>query len=179
MHMVSDGERRRVQIVAGLMAPWQVLLLDEVRGALLLQSQHILLKQPFSQVTVDLDVLVRTELLNFLVRETEERGATVVYATHIYDGMDNWPTNVVHMRLGEIKANIEWPLQMQMALPDGVDAETRDKMQDDQRAGSKLMVLALAWLAQDKQYRKTLEAEGKERVRGPSSDTNKASFYAK
>lgn len=28
--MVSDGERRRVQIVAGLMAPWQVLLLDEV-----------------------------------------------------------------------------------------------------------------------------------------------------
>lgn len=31
MHEVSDGERRRVQIVSGLMAPWDVLLLDEVR----------------------------------------------------------------------------------------------------------------------------------------------------
>ena len=31
MHEVSDGERRRVQIVSGLMAPWEVLLLDEVR----------------------------------------------------------------------------------------------------------------------------------------------------
>lgn len=30
MHEVSDGERRRVQIVQGLMAPWEVLLLDEV-----------------------------------------------------------------------------------------------------------------------------------------------------
>ena len=30
MHEVSDGERRRVQIVSGLMAPWDVLLLDEV-----------------------------------------------------------------------------------------------------------------------------------------------------
>lgn len=31
MHQVSDGERRRVQIVSGLMAPWDLLLLDEVR----------------------------------------------------------------------------------------------------------------------------------------------------
>lgn len=31
MHEVSDGERRRVQIVSGLMAPWDLLLLDEVR----------------------------------------------------------------------------------------------------------------------------------------------------
>lgn len=127
---------------------------------------------------MDLDVLVRTALLDFLVRETEERGATVVYATHIYDGMDNWPTNVVHMCLGEIKANIEWPIATD-ALPEGVDGETRSKMQDDRRAGSKLMVLALSWLAQDKTYRKSLEAEGKERTRGPSSDTNKTSFYAK
>jgi ABC-type nitrate/sulfonate/bicarbonate transport system ATPase subunit len=61
MHQVSDGERRRVQIVAGLMAPWQMLLLDEV--------------------TVDLDVLVRSRLLNFLAEECEQRGATILYAT--------------------------------------------------------------------------------------------------
>ncbi len=31
MHTISDGERRRVQLTMGLMAPWDVLLLDEVR----------------------------------------------------------------------------------------------------------------------------------------------------
>ncbi|KAJ3001726.1 hypothetical protein NUW54_g6250 [Trametes sanguinea] len=31
MHQISDGERRRVQLVMGLMADWDVLLLDEVR----------------------------------------------------------------------------------------------------------------------------------------------------
>jgi CCR4-NOT complex subunit CAF16 len=31
MHTISDGERRRVQICMGLMRPWDVLLLDEVR----------------------------------------------------------------------------------------------------------------------------------------------------
>ncbi len=30
MHQVSDGQRRRVQIVLGLLEPWYVLLLDEV-----------------------------------------------------------------------------------------------------------------------------------------------------
>ena len=58
MHQISDGERRRVQLVMGLMAPWDVLLLDEV--------------------TVDLDVLVRDELLGFLREESEGRGATVL-----------------------------------------------------------------------------------------------------
>jgi CCR4-NOT complex subunit CAF16 len=58
MHNISDGERRRVQLCMGLMAPWDVLLLDEV--------------------TVDLDVLVRHELLEFLKRDSEERGATII-----------------------------------------------------------------------------------------------------
>lgn len=31
MHQISDGERRRVQLVMGLMADWDVLLLDEVQ----------------------------------------------------------------------------------------------------------------------------------------------------
>ncbi|KAI8925321.1 P-loop containing nucleoside triphosphate hydrolase protein [Entophlyctis helioformis] len=83
MHQISDGQRRRVQIVLGLMEPWDVLLLDEV--------------------TVDLDVLVRTDLLNFLKRETEQRGASIVYATHIFDGLGGWPTHVAHMFDGKIE----------------------------------------------------------------------------
>ena len=30
MHQISDGERRRVQLVMGLIGDWDVLLLDEV-----------------------------------------------------------------------------------------------------------------------------------------------------
>jgi ABC-type uncharacterized transport system ATPase subunit len=62
MHQISDGERRRVQLCMGLMGQWDVLLLDEV--------------------TVDLDVLVRSELLAFLIKESEERGATIVCESH-------------------------------------------------------------------------------------------------
>ncbi|KAH0587594.1 hypothetical protein H2248_006367 [Termitomyces sp. 'cryptogamus'] len=58
MHQISDGERRRVQLCFGLMIPWDVLLLDEV--------------------TVDLDVLVRDDLLNFLKTDSEQRGATIL-----------------------------------------------------------------------------------------------------
>jgi CCR4-NOT complex subunit CAF16 len=47
----------------GLMGQWDVLLLDEV--------------------TVDLDVLVRSELLAFLIKESEERGATIVCESHV------------------------------------------------------------------------------------------------
>lgn len=43
MNLVSDGQRRRVQLVIGLMKPFKVLLLDEI--------------------TVDLDVLGRLDLI--------------------------------------------------------------------------------------------------------------------
>ncbi|CAI5528046.1 unnamed protein product [Closterium sp. Naga37s-1] len=52
MHRVSDGQRRRVQICMGLLRPFQVLLLDEV--------------------TVDLDVVARMDLLSFFQQECEE-----------------------------------------------------------------------------------------------------------
>lgn len=47
------------------------------------------------EITVDLDVLARADLLTFLRKECEERGATIIYATHIFDGLENWPTNIV------------------------------------------------------------------------------------
>lgn len=74
MHQVSDGQRRRVQIFIGLLRPFKILLLDEV--------------------TVSLDVVVRQDLLRWLKRESETRGATILYATHIFDGLDDWPTHV-------------------------------------------------------------------------------------
>ncbi|KAH9609657.1 hypothetical protein KSS87_021123 [Heliosperma pusillum] len=83
MHKVSDGQRRRVQICMGLLHPFQVLLLDEV--------------------TVDLDVVARLDLLDFLAEECEQRGATIVYATHIFDGLESWATHLAYVQDGELK----------------------------------------------------------------------------
>ncbi|OVA02376.1 ABC transporter-like [Macleaya cordata] len=83
MHKVSDGQRRRVQICMGLLHPFQVLLLDEV--------------------TVDLDVVARLDLLDYFKEECEQRGATIVYATHIFDGLETWATDLAYIQDGELR----------------------------------------------------------------------------
>jgi CCR4-NOT complex subunit CAF16 len=82
MHAVSDGQRRRVQLLLGLMRPRQVLLLDEV--------------------TTDLDLVARQDLLQFLREESEERGVTILYATHIFDSLEEWATHVVYLAAGRV-----------------------------------------------------------------------------
>lgn len=82
MHQVSDGQRRRVQLVVGLLRPFKVLLLDEV--------------------TVDLDVLGRANLMQFLKEETDA-GATVVYCTHIFEGLESWPSHIAYIAGGEMR----------------------------------------------------------------------------
>ena len=77
MHQLSDGQRRRVQIMLGLVRPFKILLLDEI--------------------TTSLDVCVRQDLLQWLVRESDERGATILYATHIFDGLDEWASHLFYL----------------------------------------------------------------------------------
>ncbi|CAA7390509.1 unnamed protein product [Spirodela intermedia] len=83
MHKVSDGQRRRVQICMGLLHPFKVLLLDEI--------------------TVDLDVVTRMDLLDFFKEECDQRGATIVYATHIFDGLETWATHAAYIQDGELR----------------------------------------------------------------------------
>lgn len=82
MHRVSDGQRRRVQILLGLVRPCRLLLLDEV--------------------TTDLDLIARVDLLELLREETQERGATILYATHIFDALEDWATHVAYVRAGRL-----------------------------------------------------------------------------
>jgi len=77
MHLVSDGQRRRVQILLGLIQPCDVLLLDEI--------------------TVDLDLVSRNNFLNFLKKESENNNLTILYATHIFDRLDEWATNIAYI----------------------------------------------------------------------------------
>ncbi|PBP20534.1 putative ABC transporter [Diplocarpon rosae] len=116
MHAVSDGERRRVQLAMGLIRPWRILLLDEI--------------------TVDLDLLSRSNFLAFLKKETETRKCTIVYATHILDNLAEWPTHLVHMSLGKVK---EWGGIERFELE---GAGTRS-------GNSRLGELVLGWLKDD------------------------------
>lgn len=62
----------------------------------LLRTQVLLL----DEITVDLDVVGRLQLLAFFRSECEERGATIVYATHIFDGLEDWVTHLAYMENG-------------------------------------------------------------------------------
>lgn len=64
MHQLSDGQRRRVQIMIGLIRPFKILLLDEI--------------------TTSLDVCVRQDLLRWLIHETETRHVTIIYAVSLH-----------------------------------------------------------------------------------------------
>jgi len=85
MHTVSEGQRRRIQLCIGLLKEFEVLFLDEV--------------------TVDLDVLGRADLMNFLKEECEQRKCTIIYATHIFDGLESWPTHLSFFAGGEMKVS--------------------------------------------------------------------------
>ncbi|UZJ57325.1 hypothetical protein CBS101457_006645 [Exobasidium rhododendri] len=159
MHAISDGERRRVQLTMGLMEPWDLLLLDEV--------------------TVDLDVQVRADLLAFLTEETKTRGATIIYATHIFDGLQNFPTQVIHMQHGTIttKEPITWP-PTQEDLSSGILPHL-DTNEDD---ASPLLQTALTWLRQDRKIRMEKDASQGKNLRGAkrgATETDSEKFYSK
>jgi CCR4-NOT complex subunit CAF16 len=82
LHRLSDGQRRRVQLFLALIRPSQLIVLDEVLGML--------------------DIISRENVLAFLKEETETRGATVLLATHIFDGTDVWASHVVYVKRGSV-----------------------------------------------------------------------------
>jgi CCR4-NOT complex subunit CAF16 len=82
INAISDGQRRRCQMLDSLAEEKQIYVLDEI--------------------TTDLDLFAREGLLAFLRRETETKGATVFYATHIFDSLADWATHVVYFSQGKL-----------------------------------------------------------------------------
>ena len=80
MHQVSDGQRKKVQIMLGLLKPFKFLLIDEF--------------------TAEIDKLVRDRFFEYLNKECKERNASILYATHILDNIDNWATHVIYISNG-------------------------------------------------------------------------------
>ena len=83
MHRVSDGQRRRVQLSLDLERPLKVILLDEV--------------------TAELDVLSRADLLRFLRAESEQHGVTIIYASHVLEGLSAWGTHLAFLSPGRLR----------------------------------------------------------------------------
>lgn len=126
MHQLSDGQRRRVQIMMGLLRPFKILLLDEV--------------------TTSLDVCVRQDLLRWLIKESDERGATIIYATHIFDGLDDWASHLFYLTN---KGDCGWQGKMS-------ELDYYAKLKE-QNHPCKMLAIAEHWL------RKELEEMRKER----------------
>ncbi|RLN73628.1 hypothetical protein BBJ28_00004929 [Nothophytophthora sp. Chile5] len=82
LHRLSDGQRRRVQLFLALLRPSQLIILDEVLGTL--------------------DIISRENVLAFLKEESETRQATVLLATHIFDGTDVWASHVLYIKRGRV-----------------------------------------------------------------------------
>jgi CCR4-NOT complex subunit CAF16 len=83
MNRVSDGQRRRVQLLLDLERPLRVILLDEV--------------------TAELDVLSRADLLRFLREESEQRAVTIIYASHVLEGLAAWGTHLAFLSPGRLR----------------------------------------------------------------------------
>merc|ERR1719491_2419433 len=79
---LSDGQRRRCQLLEILSQPRPVYLMDEI--------------------TSDLDIFAREGILSFLKAESEVRGATVFYCTHIFDHLEGWASHLLHMSKGTV-----------------------------------------------------------------------------
>lgn len=79
---LSDGQRRRCQLLEILSVPRSVYLMDEI--------------------TSDLDLVIRENILAFLRGECENRGATIVYCTHIFDHLEGWATHLLHLSEGSV-----------------------------------------------------------------------------
>ena len=51
-------------------------------------------------------MLSRAALLKFLRAESEVRGATIMFCTHIFDGLDGWATSVAHLDGGKLHRHV-------------------------------------------------------------------------
>ena len=77
-------------------------------------------------------------------------------ATHIFDGLNDFPTHIAHMRFGTfVTLPTSWPFpDRSSALTPAISATTP------------LYNIALQWLREDREYSRELERQGKKVPRG-------------
>ena len=104
-----------MKIMIGLIRPLKVILLDEI--------------------TTSLDVSVRQDLLHWLVKESNERGATILYATHIFYGLYDCATHLHYLKY-EVKCGWKGNIQY---------LDKYQKLKEENHP-SKMLAIADHWL---------------------------------
>ena len=85
MNQVSDGQRQKVRIMLKLLRPFDLCVIDEFTSLLDLRS--------------------RRNFLRYLKKESTERGASTIYASHILDNVGEWATHIMFM--GEVPKRLD------------------------------------------------------------------------
>lgn len=86
MHQVSDGQRKKVQLMLSLLKPFRLVLIDEFIN--------------------ELDVVVRDRFFKYLVKECRQRNGSIIYATHVFDNLEEWITHVYYMNQGHMEKKV-------------------------------------------------------------------------
>lgn len=89
----SEGSLTRMQLAIQLAAPAKVYLVDEI-------TRH-------------LDLVARARLLDWFNTQPD---ATVLFATHIFQGLDGWATHLAHVRHGRLVRYVESPAALYPAI---------------------------------------------------------------
>jgi CCR4-NOT complex subunit CAF16 len=105
------------------------------------------------ETTVECDVLVRKHLLAHLKRESETHKKTILYATHVFDGMASWPTHLLH-----VSARGTVSVQEMSACADYQQLRKDWNCDKD----SPLSALIEKWLTADHAERQVMKREKKE-----------------
>ena len=87
MHQVSDGQRKKVQIMIALLKPFKLVLIDEFLS--------------------ELDIVIRDKVFQYLKKECKLRNGSIIYATHVFDDLDNWMDSVVYISNGVCENKID------------------------------------------------------------------------
>tara|TARA_B100001559_G_C16440994_1_gene594394 strand:- start:532 stop:1335 length:804 start_codon:yes stop_codon:yes gene_type:complete len=86
MHKISDGQRKRVQIMLSLLKPFRFVLIDEFLS--------------------ELDIVVRDKFFKYLIDECKSRKGAFIYATHVFDDVETWATHVCYISGGKCSGKI-------------------------------------------------------------------------
>ena len=112
------------------------------------------------EITVDLDVLGRADLLAYLRAETEERGACIVYATHIFDGLESWATHLMYLANGGLKVREQMGDAQRGALQGPILRPHLLQRNNETAKREDSLVSALNFVRQVTQARQALYGEG-------------------